>query len=107
MAQDDRTVRITLQGDLGIHHPISLENMLPDPRSANRVLLDCAQVSAVDSTFITALMRYRHAFAAAGNDPHDIVVIVQPSVRRIFEIAGLHRVLTIITAPEATTPTTI
>jgi hypothetical protein len=43
-------------------------------------------------------MRYRRAFIEAGNDAHNIVVVVPPNLRRIFEITGLVTLLTIVTA---------
>lgn len=55
----------------------------------------------IDSSIIAVLMRYRRAFMDAGKDGLDIVVVVPPVFRRIFEITGLVKLLTIVTAPTA------
>lgn len=41
-------------------------------------------------------MRYRRTFVDAGKDAHEIVIIVQPQLRRVFEITGLMKSLTIV-----------
>lgn len=53
----------------------------------------------IDSSIIAVLMRYRRSFMDAGKDGLDIVVLVPPVFRRIFEITGLVKLLTIVTAP--------
>lgn len=77
-----------------------VESLLPEPETVDRVIVDCSKVTVIDSSVITALMRYRRRFQDAGKDPVDIIIVVNPSVRRIFEITGLNRVLTIVSAPD-------
>lgn len=100
MTADDRTERITLSGNLDVYSKKHVESLLPDPERCERLIIDCSQVSIFESTILTVLMRYRRRFEEAGRDPFDIVVIVTPSVRRIFDITGLSRALTLITASE-------
>lgn len=53
----------------------------------------------MDSSILTLLMRYRRAFEDAGGNPLEIIVIVTPAVRRLFEVAGVTKVITVVTAP--------
>jgi len=92
-------VRVKLEGGLDIYRRDEIAALLPAPGSVDRVIVDCSDATSIDSTVLTLLMRYRRSFAAAGGDPINIVVVVEPSLRRIFEIAGLTRVLTIVSAP--------
>lgn len=86
-------------GDLDGYRREEIEHRLPEPGSADRVIIDCSAATSIDSIILSTLMRYRRRFAAAGGDPVNIVVVVEPTLRRTFEIAGLSRVLTIVSAP--------
>jgi anti-anti-sigma factor len=97
--EDERTATLRLEGDLDIYRRDEIQSRLPAPGSVDRVIIDCSAATSIDSTILTMLMRYRRSFASAGGDPVNIVVIVAPSLRRIFEIAGLTRMLTIVSAP--------
>lgn len=99
MREEERTATLRLEGDLDIYRRDEIEARLPAPGSAERVVIDCSAATSIDSTILTMLMRYRRRFAAAGGDPVNIVIVVEPSLRRTFEIAGLSRVLTIVSAP--------
>lgn len=101
MTADDRTERITLSGNLDVYSKSHVESLLPDPERCERLIIDCSRVAIFESAVLTVLMRYRRRFEEAGRDPFDIVVIVTPSVRRIFDITGLSRALTIITATQS------
>jgi len=96
MTSDERTARITLDGDLGIYNRAHVESLLPDVESIDRLILDCTNATSVDSSVLTLLMRYRRRFVEKGGDPFEIVIIASPSVRRMFEVAGLSRLLTVI-----------
>lgn len=96
---EERTARLTLQGGLDIYRRDEIQNQLPEPGSVDRVIIDCSGATSIDSTILTLLMRYRRSFAAAGGDPINIVIVVEPALRRTFDIAGLSRVLTIVSAP--------
>lgn len=102
LLSDERTARITLSGNLDVHSKEHVESLLPDPHSVDRLIIDCAKVTVIDSSVLAVLMRYRRRFREAGNDPIEIVVIANPSIRRIFDITGLNRVLTIISPAEHT-----
>jgi len=97
--EGERTATLRFEGDLDIYRRGEIESQLPEPGTADRVIIDCSNATSIDSTVLTTLMRYRRSFASAGGDPVNIIVIVEPSLRRIFEIAGLSRVLTIVSAP--------
>lgn len=99
MREDERTATLRLEGDLDIYRRDEIESRLPKPGTVDRVVIDCSSARSVDSTILTMLMRYRRSFASAGGDPVNIVVIVEPNLRRIFDISGLSRVLTIVSAP--------
>lgn len=100
MTSDERTARIALSGNLDVYSTKHVESLLPDPAAVDRVIVDCSQVTVIDSSVVTALMRYRRRFQEAGKNPTEIVIVVNPSVRRIFEITGLGRVLTIVSAAD-------
>lgn len=71
---------------------------LPPPASIDRLIIDLREVSILDSTVLSQFMRYRRAFMETGKDPHEIVVVVKPQLRRIFEITGLIKSLTVVSA---------
>jgi anti-anti-sigma factor len=96
---EERTAQITLTGGLDIYRRDEIENLLPEPGTVDRVVIDCSGATSIDSTILTLLMRYRRAFASAGGDPVNIIIVVEPSLRRTFDIAGLSRVLTIVSGP--------
>lgn len=96
---EERTARIQLSGTLDISRRDEIAALLPDPTAADRVVIDCAAADSIDSTIVMVFMRYRRNFMAAGGDPVNIVIVVQPAVRRVLEIAGLTRSMTIVSAP--------
>jgi anti-anti-sigma factor len=98
---EERIAQVSLTGGLDIYRRDEIAALLPDPATVDRVVIDCSAATSIDSTILTLLMRYRRSFAAAGGDPVNIIVVVEPSLRRTFEIAGLSRVLTIVSAPGA------
>lgn len=99
MREDERTATLRFEGGLDIYRRDEIERALPEPGTVDRVIIDCSGATSIDSTVLTLLMRYRRSFASAGGDPVNIVIVVEPSLRRIFEIAGLTRMLTIVSAP--------
>ena len=99
---EERTAHLRLEGGLDIYRRDEIAAQLPDPGSVDRVVIDCSAATSIDSTILTLLMRYRRSFASAGGDPVNIIVIVEPSLRRTFDISGLSRVLTIVSAPART-----
>ena len=94
-----RTARLALTGDLDLYRRDEVAAKLPPPGSVDRVLIDCRGVVTMDSSILTLLMRYRRSFEDAGGNPLEIVVIVTPPVRRLFEVAGVTKVITVVTAP--------
>ncbi len=104
MRENERTATLRFEGGLDIYRRSEIEGALPEPGTVDRVIIDCSAATSIDSTILTTLMRYRRSFASAGGDPVNIVVVVEPSLRRIFEIAGLSRVLTIVSAPGRSNP---
>lgn len=100
LTSDERTARIVLSGSLDVYSKSHVESLLPDPESVDRVIIDCSSVSIIESAVLTVLMRYRRRFQDAGRDPVEIIIVVNPSVRRIFDITGLNRVLTIVSAAD-------
>ncbi len=90
---------VTLTGSLDISRRDEVAALLPSPGSVQRVVIDCSQADFVDSTIMSVLMRYRRAFVDAGGDPFEIIIVVSPNLRRIFDIAGLSSLVTIVSAP--------
>jgi anti-anti-sigma factor len=91
--------RVVLEGELDLYRRDEIAAALPPAESVDRVILDMRGVTVMDSSIIALLMRYRRAFVEHGKNPHDIVIVVPPPLRRIFEITGLLKLLTIVSAP--------
>lgn len=97
---EERTARIVLPESLDVHTVHDFEALLPPPDSVERIVIDCSNTNTIDSTAVTALMRYRRRFQEAGNDPLNIVVIANAGIRRMFDIAGISRTITVLPAHE-------
>ena len=95
---DERTARISFAGDLDVYRRDEIAAALPSPESIDRLIIDLREATIIDSSILAILMRYRRTFTDAGKDPHEIVIIVQPQLRRVFEITGLMKSLTIVSA---------
>ncbi len=98
MDQNQRAARIEFAGDLDVYRRDEIASALPPPESVERIVIDLRAAKIIDSSVIAVMMRYRRAFIDAGGDPINIVVVVPPNLRRIFEITGLVSLLTVVTA---------
>ena len=98
---DQLTAHVAFAGDLDVYRRDEIAASLPQAETADRVVVDMREVTTVDSSIIAVFMRYRRSFLDAGGDAHEIVLIVRPQLRRIFEITGLTRSLTVVTAEAA------
>ena len=96
----ERTVRIVLKGDLDVYRAKEVEAKFPPPGDADRIVVDCSRANIIDSSVITVFVRYRRAFAQAGGDPINIVFIVSDPMRRIFDITGISKFMTVISASD-------
>lgn len=96
--RDQRTAQLEFAGDLDLYRREEFESALPSAESVDRVVIDMRDVAIIDSTIIAVLMRFRRSFIDAGGDAHEIVVVAPPNLRRIFEITGLTKSLTVLTA---------
>lgn len=99
MNDDDRTARLELSGDLDVYRRDEIARSLPPVQGLSRLVLDMRNATLIDSSVVAVLMRYRRSFIDAGGDGHDIVLVVPPKLRRIFEITGLVSLLTIVSGP--------
>jgi len=90
------TTEVRLAGDLDLTQWNEVAADLPSPEEFGRVVIDCSTVTSMDSPVIAVLLRYRKSFIEAGNDPLDIVVLASKQVQRLFDIAGVTRLLTVI-----------
>lgn len=89
---------ITLEGDLDISRRDELMRLLPDPPLPSRAVIDCTKLNSVDSIILTILLRFRRRVMEVGEDPTKIVLVVPPSsLRQLFEIAGISKLLTVVT----------
>ena len=91
-----------LEGDLDVYRAKEVEALFPEPADADRIVVDCSAVNTIDSSVITVFVRYRRSFAQAGGDPLNIVFIVSDPMRRIFDITGISRFMTVIPAAPGT-----
>lgn len=99
-----RTSRIDLKGDLDISRVHEVIDALTGLVEADRVVVSCIDATSMDSSFLTAMMRFRREFMSRGKDPHDIIIVVNPKMRRILEITGLVKTLTVVTSDPDATP---
>lgn len=97
---DERTARIAFAGDLDVYRRDEIVASLPPADSIDRLIIDLREAAIIDSTILSAFMRYRRTFVEAGKDPHEIIIVVKPQLRRIFEITGLMKTLTIVSAAD-------
>lgn len=97
MAQARPTI-IRLEGEWDFYRSGEVPALLEPARNAERVILDLSDVRYVDSTLITHFMRMRNE--RPKEYPAVRLVIANPSVRRIFDIAQLGRVWPIFTTVE-------
>jgi anti-anti-sigma factor len=98
MNTGESTATVVLRGDLDVYHREEIVGAFPDPIGLTRVVIDCSQVTYIDSTFVSALMAYRRKFVALGLDPLEIVIIAGDQLRRMLEVVGLTRAVTVIKA---------
>ncbi|HEY9181540.1 MAG TPA: STAS domain-containing protein [Candidatus Baltobacteraceae bacterium] len=96
---DKNAVRIELAGDLDVYRRDEIAAQFPPPESVSRVIVDMRNATLIDSSIVSVLMRYRRAFMDCGNDGLDMVLVVPQVFRRIFEITGLVKLVTVVTAP--------
>jgi anti-anti-sigma factor len=104
VAANERSISVVLTGDLDISRRQEIESQLPDVNSADRVVIDCSAATSIDSSILTVLMRYRRRFQQSGKDPLDMIVIASAGIRRMFEVAGLSKLVTVISAPSEPAP---
>lgn len=103
----EQTARLSFAGDLDVYRRAEVAEAFPPPQSISRLVVDMRNATLIDSSIIAVLMRYRRSFIEAGGNGHDIVLVVPPQLRRIFEITGLVSLLTIVSAtPEDAPPKT-
>ena len=90
---------ITLSGDLDLSRRDAVNDMLPPASTVERLIIDCSEVTSIESVVIAVFMRYRRKFTAAGRDPFNITFIVSPNLRRTFDITGMSQWFTVVTSP--------
>jgi anti-anti-sigma factor len=89
---------IALEGDLDLSREPELQALLPPVGAANRVVFDFSDVTSIDSSVITTIMRYRRDSAAKTGNQVEIVIVASASIRRVLDMVGISRVLTVIAA---------
>ena len=100
MTPSEPTAQVELSGDLDLSRAKALYGELRAFIGVPRIVINCANATFIDSSILTVFMRFRRQFAEAGGDPHEIIVVVPPKLRRIFEISGLAKTMTIVTMAE-------
>lgn len=97
--QNQRGARVSFTGDLDVYRRDEFAAALPDPAEIDQLVLDLREVTFIESAVIAMILRFRRSFVEGGGDPREIVVIAPPQLRPIFDITGLTRSMTVITAP--------
>ena len=89
---------ITLHGDLGLADQDRIAALFPDPTLVeDRIVLDCTNVSSMDSAILALIMIYRRRLQIAGRDPLATLVAIAPArLVRLFELTGTSRAITVL-----------
>ena len=98
MTEPRRSLYVGLNGDQDIAHRDDLRSALPEPEAADTLIIDCRNVFYMDSVAMGVLVNYRGRFVQAGAPPENLMLIAPSgsSVRRLFDIAGLGRIFTLL-----------
>jgi anti-anti-sigma factor len=94
--QSEKTYSLSFDGDLSSYAAAGVDTALPSPAAYTRVVIDCTAVTSMDSSIVAVFMRFRKSFIAAGNDPHNIVILGSAQLRAFFDLTGLARFVTVI-----------
>ncbi len=94
------TVRLALRGELDLATaPLLDEALRAAGEAARTVVLDLRGLSFLDSTGLRTVLQ---ADARARSDGHDLLVVRGPhAVHRVFALAGVDGVVTLVDAPPA------
>jgi anti-anti-sigma regulatory factor len=92
----ERPYTFNLEGDLGAFDAARVQALFPPPSDYTRIVIDCSAVTSMDSSIIAALMLFRQSFALAGRNPLDVVVIASPRIRKVLDLTGVVRFLTVV-----------
>gem|GEM_PF-3045455 len=103
---EPRTAYVAFSGDLDVYRRDEISAALPAAGSVDQLVIDMRGASLIDSSVIAVLMHYRREFVDAGGNAHEVVVVVPQQLRRIFEITGLTKSLTVVNASSASTEQT-
>lgn len=87
----DRTVVARVEGDLDLATSPELERTLAQADAGNRLVVDLGGCTFLDSSAIRVLAARARASAAAGGNL--ALVVSDPGVRRVLEIAAVDRML--------------
>lgn len=96
-SEDQNTYHIALDGDLDLSRKAELERVLPTPNPNSRIVIDFSNVTSLDSAIIRIFMHYRRQYIEAGGDAlANIIIVASPQVRRVLDITGLSRWVTVV-----------
>ncbi len=85
---------VSFSGELDIWQEGDVEAKLAGFDGTRPVIVDLSEVRYLDSAFLSALVRLRRRLP----DSRITLVVVTPSVRRIFELTEMHRLFDIVRA---------
>ena len=101
MESQDKSLVITLHGDLGLADRDRIASLFPNPETTERLVIDCSDAKSMDSSILALIMTYRRRVQIAGRDPlSTIVAIAPPRVQRLFELTGISRAITVLPVEE-------
>lgn len=100
------TYRIALTGEFDMYTAPEFRHDLHAciERGASEVIVDLGATTFIDSTFLGVLLGGMRSLRERGGE---ISVACPDSIRKVFEITGLDRVLTITEAPAAAAETIV
>jgi anti-anti-sigma factor len=92
-----KPIVITLHGDLGLADQDRVSALFPAPELCERLVLDCTNVTSMDSSILALIMVYRRRMQNAGRDAQaSMVAIAPPRLLRLFELTGISRAITVL-----------
>ncbi len=101
LESQEKPLVITLQGDLGIADRDRIAELFPNPQTTERLVIDCTDVTSMDSSILALIMTYRRRVQIAGHEPlSTIVALAKPRLLRLFELTGITRAITVLPVDE-------
>jgi len=98
MQSEDTACLVLLEGELDYMMRADVAAKLPQPDACTRVVIDCSAVTFMDSTIVATILDFQQRFARFGGNPVNIILIASATIDRIFEVAHVKHLMTVVPA---------